>query len=86
VPDATRVELAFFNDRLAETLLVMPDPKAYLARLESAGGWRRATDGSLHRDHATRVWTAINWKNEPYAAWEDTCLAEESRSWIEAYA
>lgn len=83
---ATRVEMHFFNDRLAGILLVVQDTKGYLAQLEKEGRWQRGPDGSLRGDKATHVWSAVNWKNEPYVLWEDACLAEESRSWISAYA
>jgi hypothetical protein len=83
---ATRVELHFLNDRLASVLLITADPRGYLAGLQAQGGWVRAEDGSLRREPATRVWSAVNYKGEAYAMWEDTCLADESRSWIEAYA
>jgi hypothetical protein len=67
-------------------ILITPDPKSYLDTLSRQTGWTRAADGSLLRAPATRVWSAVNWKNEAYVMWEDTCLAAENRSWIETYS
>jgi hypothetical protein len=86
VPEATRLELQFLNDRLARVILIMPDPKSYLDTLSHQTGWSRAADGSLLRAPGTRVWSAVNWKNETYVTWEDTCLSAEERSWIETFA
>lgn len=86
VPEATRVELNFLNDRLTTVWLYMPETRAYMKRLSEQHGWRWDSDGSLFKAPGTRVWSAVDWKKEPYVAWEDACLAAEERDWIMTYA
>jgi hypothetical protein len=85
VPKASRVELAFFNDRLADVRLYGLNA-TYVDKLGREPGWRHGLDGSLLRAPATRVWTAVDYEDRPYVAWEDTCLDAERQAWIEAYA